>query len=76
VLRSSNLPVGGSFGSVAHSPSGDDFAVFDSAVLRDVDGPGGLAHAQSGRDDDVLGVLEDARPLGDFLQVTGIVVEQ
>ena len=37
---------------------GDDLAVADGAVLGDVDGPGGLAHARAGGDDDELGVLE------------------
>jgi hypothetical protein len=55
---------------------GNDFAVFDGAVPRDVDGPDGLAHAQSGHDDDEFGVLENARNFVEFLRVTGIVVEQ
>jgi hypothetical protein len=45
---------------------GDDF---DGAVLRDVDGSGGLAHARSGRDDDLRGVMEDVHHIVEFLQV-------
>ena len=45
---------------------GDGFAVFDDTVLRDVDGPGGAAHAQRGRDHDELGVLEGLAHLVEF----------
>jgi hypothetical protein len=39
---------------------GDDFAVLHGGVLRDVDGPGGLAHGGTRGDDDEFGVLQAA----------------
>ena len=60
-------------GFLAHfeREDGDDFAVFDGAVLGDVDGPGGLAHGRAGGDDDELGVLEAARHLVELDVVGG-----
>ena len=45
--------------------------IFDGAVLRDVDGPGGLAHGGAGGNDDEFGVLEAARHLVELDVVGG-----
>jgi hypothetical protein len=53
---------------------GDDSAVFDGAVLRDVDGSGRSGpYAQSGRDDE-RGGLEDVHHIVEFLPYSSRVV--